>query len=133
MDQNYLRVFAIGVLEESILIKDRKEFARSIESLPDHDHFFETHYSVGHVQIDMTHASQRPQMFFEGGSVSAVDGVFAPLILHETGPGHYRIGGSCYLWAAPEFDYWNPGTRKGRWETRHHGHGCEQTRMITIW
>lgn len=73
-----------------------------------------------------------PVNFREGDAIFAVDGVSTPLILREIKPGEYRIVSECYLWAALELDYWNPGTKKGRWGTRHYDHGCEQTRMITI-
>jgi hypothetical protein len=92
---------------------------------------FETQYSVGHVSRELPKLRSSVN-FREGDAIFAVDGVSTPLILREIRPGEYMIVSECYLWAALELDYWNPGTKKGRWGTRHYDHGCEQTRMITI-
>jgi hypothetical protein len=55
------------------------------------------------------------QGFREGDEVWAVDGVRVPLILRKTGWLQYRVVSECYFWAALELDYWNPGSKKGRW------------------
>jgi hypothetical protein len=113
---------------------DLQAFEKSFEPSPGHAsgrQLFETQYSVGHVprksplQVNFV-------KFREGDAIFVVDGVSTPLILREIRLGEYRIVSECYLWAALKLDYWNPGTKKGRWGTRHYDHGCEQTRMITI-
>jgi hypothetical protein len=62
----------------------------------------------------------------------AIDGARVPFILRKIGPKTYRIVGECYLWAALELDYWNPGTRKGRWNENEPAHNEQQTHMIEI-
>ena len=114
---------------------DLREFENSFDCPLGHApgrHLFETQYSVGHVPRKSPNVHVSPVTFFEGDAIFAVDGISTPLILREIRPGEYRIVSECYLWAALELDYWNPGTKKGRWGTRHYDHGCEQTRMITI-
>jgi hypothetical protein len=110
---------------------DLEEFKTCAKQLPDHD-LFESQYSVGLVPRYQSDGRYGLAMFPEGEAIFAVDGVSTPLILREIRPGEYRIVSECYLWAALELDYWNPGTKKGRWGTRHYDHGREQTRMITI-
>ena len=110
---------------------DLEEFKTCSRDLPGHD-LFESQYSVGLVPRYMSGVHTGFVTFQEGDAIFAVDGVSTPLILRELKPGEYRIVSECYLWAALELDYWNPGTKKGRWGTRHYDHGCEQTRMITI-
>lgn len=86
---------------------------------------FETHYSVGFAR-----AKLQPH-----DRIFAVDGVPTPLILrqHPERDTAYRVVGECYLWAALELDYWNPGTRKGRWRTRLYDLGQVQTRTIEMY
>jgi hypothetical protein len=86
---------------------------------------FRTYYSIGFCR-----AMVRP-----GDMIFAVDGVRAPLVLRRkngTSSG-YKVIGECYLWAALELDYWNPGTRKGIWSSRPCDLGQVQTRMIEIY
>lgn len=116
---------------ESDLLEFEKSFEPSLGHAPGR-HLFETQYSVGHMPRKSPELDASPVNFREGDAIFAVDGVSTPLILREIKPGEYRIVSECYLWAALELDYWNPGTKKGRWGTRHYDHGCEQTRMITI-
>jgi hypothetical protein len=85
---------------------------------------FRTHYSVGFSSVKVEHQDY----------IFAVDGVRTPLVLRKNNgasPG-YRVVGECYLWAALELDYWNPGTRKGIWSSRPYDLGQVQTRMIEI-
>lgn len=86
---------------------------------------FRTHYSVGFSRVEV----ERQDFIF------AVDGVRTPLILRKNdgASSRYRIVGECYLWAALELDYWNPGTRKGIWSSRPYDLGQVQTRMIEIY
>jgi hypothetical protein len=114
---------------------DLQEFENSFDCPLGHApgrHLFETQYSVGHVPRKSPNVHVSPVTFCEGDAIFAVDGISTPLILREIRPGEYRVVSECYLWAALELDYWNPGTKKGRWGTRHYDHGREQTRMITI-
>ncbi|OSS43607.1 hypothetical protein B5807_11719 [Epicoccum nigrum] len=114
---------------------DLQAFEKSFDLSPGHARgrqLFETQYSVGHVPRELPKLHFSSVSFREGDAIFAVDGVSTPLILREIRPGEYRIVTECYLWAALELDYWNPGTKKGRWGTRHYDHGCDQTRMITI-
>ena len=83
---------------------------------------FQTHYSVG-----FTTTNHNP-----GDCVFAVDGIPEPLLLRSLGNNNYRVLGRCYLWAALELDYWNPGSRLGLWPDRPYDLGPEQTRMITL-
>jgi hypothetical protein len=62
----------------------------------------------------------------------AIDGARVPFILRKSGLGTYRIVSECYLWAALELDYWNPGTRKGRWSGDRPTHNEQQTHIIEI-
>ena len=71
-----------------------------------------------------------------GDMIFAVDGVRTPLIVRRdfrTSSVVYNVIGECYLWAALELDYWNPGTHKGIWTSRLHDLGQVQTRMIEIY
>ena len=114
---------------------DRQEFEKSFDfplGYAPGRHLFETQYSVGHMPRKSSNVHNSPIDICEGDAIFAVDGISTPLILREVRLGVYRIVSECYLWAALELDYWNPGTKKGRWGTRHYDHGCEQTRMITI-
>jgi hypothetical protein len=62
----------------------------------------------------------------------ALDGAKVPFILRKTGIQTYRIMCDCYLWAALELDYWNPGTKKGRWSEHRVPHQEKQTHIIEI-
>jgi hypothetical protein len=62
----------------------------------------------------------------------AIDGARTPFILRKTGPKTYCIVRECYLWAALELDYWNPGTKKGRWSENRPAHNEQQTHIIEI-
>ena len=86
---------------------------------------FRTYYSIGFCRSEL----RRGDMIF------AVDGVRVPLILrrHDGTSSGYRVVGECYLWAALELDYWNPGTKKGVWSSRPYDLGQVQTRMIEIY
>lgn len=86
---------------------------------------FRTHYSVGFSRAKV----ECQDVIF------AVDGVRVPLILrkHNGTSSKYRVVGECYLWAALELDYWNPGTHKGIWSSRPYDLGKVQTRMIDIY
>lgn len=70
--------------------------------------------------------------FRQGDEVWAIDSLDIPLILRKLEDHVYRILGSCRLWAALELDYWNPGTKKGRWRDESLGPPEEQTRVIEI-
>jgi hypothetical protein len=85
---------------------------------------FRTHYSVGFCRTKL-----RP-----GDMIFAVDGVRVPLALRRRDSTSlvYRVVSECYLWAALELDYWNPGTRKGVWSSRPYNLGKVQTRMIQL-
>jgi hypothetical protein len=83
---------------------------------------FRTHYSVG-----FSTANHKA-----GDQIFAIDGVHEPFLLRQVRPGTYRIVGRCYLWAAGELDYWNPGTYKGLWMERPVDLG-EGTRIIEIY
>lgn len=83
---------------------------------------FTTHYSVG-----LADGPIRP-----GDAVYVLDGARAPFVLRKAGLDQYRIVTVCYLWSALRLDYWNPGTKKGLWGTKHHDHECEQTQTIVV-
>ncbi len=72
------------------------------------------------------------ETFEQGNAIFAVDGVSTPLLLRETSDHHFRVLGPCHVHAVLELDYWNPGTRKGRWGTNFYGPRNRQTRMIQI-
>lgn len=94
---------------------------------------FHTHYSVG-----FSSCTSLP-----GDVVFAIDGAHSPLLLRPIPPNElsrslsdpaiYRIVGSCYLWAAMNLDYWNPGSRQGVWIHKPYDLGSQQTRTITIY
>jgi hypothetical protein len=71
--------------------------------------------------------------FESSDEIWAVDGARTPFVLRKTGPRIYRIVSDCYLWAALELDYWNPGTRKGRWIENRPAHDDKQTHIIEIY
>lgn len=86
-------------------------------------HLFEGNYSVG-----FTNGSYR-----EGDQVFAIDGAKAPFILRSMGENQYKIVSDCYLWAALQLDYWNPGTLKGLWGVGNDNQPRkEQTGMIEL-
>jgi hypothetical protein len=87
-------------------------------------HLFETNNSVGFTDGNYR---ERDQVF-------AIDGAKSPFILRRVGEeNEYKIVSDCYLWAALELDYWNPGTRKGLWEDGDDRQPREeQTRMIEM-
>ncbi|OAL55027.1 hypothetical protein IQ07DRAFT_284143 [Pyrenochaeta sp. DS3sAY3a] len=97
------------------------------------DRIFRTHYSIGCTSC----------MYSPGDFIFAIDGAHEPLILRPINPSNspladgdlpmYRIVGKCYLWAAMELNYWNPGSYKGIWKHEPYDLGREQTRMITIY
>jgi hypothetical protein len=70
--------------------------------------------------------------FQSDDEIWAIDGARVPFILRKTGPNTYRIVTECYLWAALELDYWNPGTKKGRWSENRPAHNEQQTHVIEI-
>jgi hypothetical protein len=117
-------------------LKDLREFEEALdrEKAPDDDGYvvfstppnvFRTYYSIGFCRATV----QPDDMIF------AVDGVRAPLILRKQNGASsgYRVVGDCYLWAALELDYWNPGTWKGLWRSRPYDLGKVQTQMIEIY
>lgn len=83
---------------------------------------FHTNYSVGFTDCE----------YHINDHIFIIDSVSQPMLLREASSGTYRIIGPCYLWAATELDYWNPGTHKGLWPDRPYDLG-EQTRMIEIY
>jgi hypothetical protein len=70
--------------------------------------------------------------FRPGDEVWALDGARNPFILRKTGHETYRIVSKCCLWAALELDYWNPGTKKGRWSEERSPRNEQQTHIIEI-
>jgi hypothetical protein len=88
---------------------------------------------MGHAHDTLFSDAQAQNIFFEGDPIFVIDGVSTPCILRETNQGRYRMIKPCYLWAALDVNYWNSGTKKGRWETKHYDHDCEQTQTITIY
>jgi hypothetical protein len=105
---------------------DYPDYNKYIKSLPVNDSatVFRTYYSVGFTSRHLYRA---------GDYVFAIDGAPYPFLLRKIGQGKYRIVGMCYVWAALELDYWNPGTRKGIWLDRPYDLGQEQTQMIEIY
>jgi hypothetical protein len=85
--------------------------------------FFPTYYSAGLSDCK----------FLAGDAVFAIDGVQHPMLLRQVCPGVYRIVGKCYVWAAMNLDYWNPGTYKGIWSDRPFDLGTQQTQFIDIY
>ncbi|XPS80550.1 hypothetical protein M3J07_012526 [Ascochyta lentis] len=84
---------------------------------------FYTNYSIGVCTSWST----------QNDAVYGLDGTDSLFLLRQVSPGVFRIVEPCYLWAAWELDYWNPGTRKGIWYDRPCDLGAEQTRMIEIY
>lgn len=105
-----------------INVPDLLAFMKTLMHTEDDRKLFATHYSIGHARGDIR----------SGDGVYVLDGARSPLVLRNVGPHEYTIVTLCYLWAALELDYWNPGTQKGLWGSRHHDHACEQTQTIVI-
>jgi hypothetical protein len=97
------------------------EHARCCDK-PDPATIFQSYYSVGFSADE--HAA--------GDHVVAVDSVDKLMILREVETKVFRVIGTCYLWAAKELDYWNPGAGKGRWPDRPYDLGI-QTLWIEIY
>jgi len=106
----------------AINVADLHAFMRTLKHTGNGSKVFATHYSIGHTRGDIR----------SGDVVYVLDGARIPSILRKVGPKEYTIVTVCYLWAALELDYWNPGTQKGLWGSRHHGHACEQRQTIVI-
>ncbi|KAH3982686.1 hypothetical protein HBI26_021110 [Parastagonospora nodorum] len=68
----------------------------------------------------------------ENDEVWVLDGARSPFVLRKTGDKTFRIVSECYLWAALELDYWNPGSGKGRLCGRQLAPYAEQTHIIEI-
>lgn len=115
-----LQTFAKALAKEGNALRDQRLLMGSSPA-----NLFRTHYSVGFCR-----AIVQP-----GDMIFAIDGVRVPLILrrHDGTSSGYRVVGECYLWAALELDYWNPGTKKGIWSSRPYDLGQVQTRMIEIY
>ena len=90
---------------------------------PDSATMFQSYHSVGFSSVK--HAA--------GDHIFAVDSITELFILRPVCFNVFRVVGTCYLWAAMELDYWNPGSRKGRWMDRPYDLGTEQTRIIEIY
>jgi hypothetical protein len=105
---------------------DYPDHYKFIKSLPVNDSatVFCTYYSVGFTSRHLYRA---------GDYVFAIDGAPYPFLLRKIGQAKYRTVGMCYVWAALELDYWNPGTRKGIWLDRPYDLGQKQTQMIEIY
>jgi hypothetical protein len=113
----------------SVNIPDLVRFLECVESWTDEviesegpQYMLETQNSVGFAY----------RGFREGDEVFAIDGAKKPFILRTTGEKRYRIVGTCYLWGALELDFWNPGSKVGRWGTERPPDVREQTQMIEI-
>jgi hypothetical protein len=63
-------------LQVSINQNDLEKFAHDIASFPQHDHLFETHYSVGHIRAGPDW--ENVEYSYAGDVIFAVDGVSAP-------------------------------------------------------
>lgn len=103
-------------------VQDLNKFLSTLKNSDDDRFLFSTHYSIGHARGKIQ----------QGDSIYVLDGARAPFVLRRVGPKEYKIVTVCYLWAALELDYWNPGSKKGLWGSRHHDHACEQTQTIVI-
>jgi hypothetical protein len=106
-------------------LHDLASFLRDGRRWGEGRYLFETNNSVG-----FTNGNHR-----EGDQVFAIDGAKSPFILRRVSEekNQYKIVSDCYLWAALELDYWNPGTRKGFWEDGDDRQPREeQTRMIEL-
>jgi hypothetical protein len=77
--------------------------------------------------------ASRRHLYRAGDYFFAIDGAPYPFLLRKIGQAKCRIVGMCYVWAALELDYWNPGTRKGTCLDRPYDLGQEQTQMIEIY
>ncbi|KAH7073307.1 heterokaryon incompatibility protein-domain-containing protein [Paraphoma chrysanthemicola] len=108
--------------ESDTNLLDLEIFKQQIKGLDPDLICFTTTCSVGFALTD----------FLVGDEVWAIDGARAPFILRRTGDYTYRIVCECYLWAALELDYWNPGTKKGKWNKNRTAHGAQQTYSIEI-
>ncbi|KAH7076051.1 heterokaryon incompatibility protein-domain-containing protein [Paraphoma chrysanthemicola] len=107
-------------------VRDLYQFIQSIP--PSHATVFCTFYSVGFASRKTYYDITRT-----GNYVFAIDSIPYPLVLRKVGHGTYRIVTMCYVWAALELDYWNPGTHKGLWPDRPIDLGREQTQMIEVY
>ena len=105
-----------------INVPDLREFMSSFKNTGGDRLLFTTHYSIGHARGGIR----------IGDAVFVLDGARVPFILRKNDQGEYHVVTVCYVWAALELDYWNPGTQKGLWGSRHFEHACEQTQMITV-
>jgi hypothetical protein len=83
---------------------------------------FTTSNSVGFARCELQ----------KGDEIWAIDGARAPFVLRRTAAKIFHIIDECYLWAALELDYWNPGTGKGRLHDRKPAPYKEQTHIIEI-
>jgi hypothetical protein len=104
---------------------NREDLMDFVETAMEHGEnrcLFTTSNSVGFTSCDFEFTDE----------IWAIDGARIPFILRKIGPKTYRIVGECYLWAALELDYWNPGTRKGRWSENESAHNEQQTHIIEI-
>ncbi|KAF2025617.1 hypothetical protein EK21DRAFT_76014 [Setomelanomma holmii] len=104
-------------------LQDLNDFLDTNISLGQFKRLFSTTNSVGFA---------RPG-FKLSDEVWAIDGARAPFILRRIADEQYSIVSECYLWAALELDYWDPGTKKGRWSENRQPHHEEQTRIIAIY
>jgi hypothetical protein len=103
-------------------LDDLIDFAKTAVKHGESRRMFTTSNSVGFAR----------EGFQFSDEIWAIDGARVPFILRKIGPKTYRIVGECYLWAALELDYWNPGTRKGRWSEDRPAHNEQQTHFIEI-
>lgn len=103
-------------------VPDLQTFMKTFKHVEEDRKLFTTHYSIGHAR----------GILRKGDTIWVLDGVRIPFVLRKVGPKEFKIVTVCYLWAALELDYWNPGTQKGLWGSRHHDHACEQTQTIVI-
>jgi hypothetical protein len=103
-------------------LEDLMDFAKTAMERGENRWLFATSNSVGFTSYKFEFTDE----------IWAIDGARVPFILRKIGPKTYRIVGECYLWAALELDYWNPGTRKGRWSEDRPAHNEQQTHMIEI-
>jgi hypothetical protein len=104
-------------------MKDLIAFATVAKARGGSRQMFLTRYSIGFANSG----------FETDDEIWAIDGARVPFILRKTGPNTYRIVRECYLWAALELDYWNPGTRKGRWSEVRPAHDEQQTHIIDVY
>ncbi|KAJ4982711.1 heterokaryon incompatibility protein [Stagonosporopsis vannaccii] len=122
----------------NLLLSTNPNLFAGIYNVPDIEHFnnainplvvttgvvlFKTYYSLG--------ASQYPHR--KGDLVFGIKGLSIPFVLRKVEDSVYRIVQPCYLWAAWQLDYWNPGTQKGVWFERPVDLGPMQARTIEIY